>query len=670
MHAVYMKLPRPLPGRVVMGRASAALSAFLRDRSGNTLIVGALSLPVVLGVGALTLEYGNGVLTKVSNQRIADLASYSGAIAYAATENEASMTAAARSMAALNGIDPAGVSVTLVDSPRTAGAKAVGVTVETQQTLLLSRFVSDRASLSISSAAFAEVGLAQNGVPNCILALAGTGGITLSGGVKINGPDCTVSSNAGVSVPCGTEIRTVTLKYDSLLAPYQPCAGIMTGGGTPAPLVKVSTPDPLAGNEAIATAVARIATVNALAAPTPPTAGQNKDINFGWNVGQTQTQASQIGCSASWNAGQSKWTLTCAGTPVRLRNMTVEGGINVDFNLAGAANVTYNFKGSISNNGAVVRFSGGTFTVAQGISTGGGSTTSFGAGTFRIGRQTGQCAWQNQYYSICNTSSLTFAGPSRFELHSGVYNTQQLTLGAGGTNSYKIGPSSTGFAFNTGGGSTTLLYDVSGANRVFQAKGNVLTGGGSCLKLPSVTNADLDGNISVAGALILGAGVWTVDGYLALGENGGGGAACDGATVSLKATGVSLVLSGSATPGSGNCAGQVFCVANGYSNILLTAPMAGTMAGLAVIGPQPAANTSGVSWMGGGSGGQIAGAFYFPNAHLQMTGGASMGGAPGGCLQIVAARITLSGGTAAASECIDSGAGSGGPTSTNVSLVK
>src|SRR5690606_14229490 len=116
--------------------------------------------------------------------------------------------------------------------------------------------------------------------------------------------------------------------------------------GTPAPLVKTVTADPLAGNAAIAAATARIATVNALTAPAAPTAGQNKDIDFGWNPAQTQNQAGQIGCSATWNAGQSKWTLTCAGATVNLRNMTVQGGINVDFNLTGAASVTYNFKGS------------------------------------------------------------------------------------------------------------------------------------------------------------------------------------------------------------------------------------------------------------------------------------------------------------------------------------
>ncbi len=665
-----MQLGTTIAGILARPRLRAGrLRTFAADRSGNTLIVGALALPVVLGVGALTVEYGNGLLTKVENQRIADLASYAGAIAYAKTTSQSSMTVAARAIAAMNGVPAANVAVSLVNSPKTSGAKAVGVTIQTSQALLLSKFVSDRAHLTISSAAFAEVGIASTVTPGCILALSGTGGVTLSGGVKILAPSCTVSSNAGVTVPCGTEIRTVTLNYNSAAAPSQPCGDIKTGAGAPAPLVKTVTPDPLAGNAAIASAAARISTVNAMSVPAAPNAGQNKDIDFGWNVAPTQNQASQIGCSASWNAGASKWTLTCAGATVNLRNMTVQGGINVDFNLTGAASVTYNFKGSISNTGGVVRFPGGNFNIAQGIVTGGGTTTSFGAGTFKIGRQTAQCNYANQYFSICNTSTLSFDGPSTFELHSGIFNGAQLTLGSGTTNSYKIGPSSTGYSFNTGGGSTTLLSDAVGSGKLFQAKGNILSGGGSCLKLPSTANADVDGNISAAGALILGSGIWTVDGYFALGEAGGGGVTCDGAMVSLKALSVSLVLSGSQTPGSGNCAGQVLCVANGYSNILLTSPNTGSMAGLAIIGPQPSGNTSGVSFQGGGSNGQISGAFYVPNAHLQITGGASIGGVTGGCLQIVAARITLSGGTAAASECVATG-GSGGGSASNVSLVR
>ena len=645
-------------------RRQTLLRTFRDDRSGNTLILSALALPVLLGVAALVVEYGNGLVTKVQNQRVSDLASYSGAIAFAETNSQPSMVAAAKRTAGLNGVEAANVSVTLVDSPKTSGAKAVQVEILTQQPLLLAKFVSPRGSFGVRTNSLAEVGTTETHVPGCIHALASSGGITLTGGTKIVAPSCTVSSNATVSVPCGTSIKTLTLNYNSAAAPSQPCGGIVNASNQPAPIVKTATTDPLAGNAAIATATQRIATVAAQTIPAGPNTGQNKNIDFGWNVGPTQNQASQIGCSASFSG--NTWTLTCTGSTVNLNNMTVGGGINVNFNLSGSASVTYNFKGYISNTGAVVRFPAGKYNIANGIITGGGTTTEFGAGTFRIGRSNQSCSGAN--YSICNTSMLTFAGPSTYELEGGIFNSQVLTMGGGTTNSYQIGPSSGGYAFETGGGSTTTLADATGSGKLFRVKGHIRSGGGSCLKLPATAQQDIAGNMDIAGGLTLGAGIWTIDGFFALGANSGGSVWCDGESVSLKANSVSLVISGKATPPWGSCAGQAFCLSAGYSNVRLTSPTSGTMANLGIIGPVVSNNTRGARFDAGGSGGQISGTFYFPYGPITMDGGASLGGVSGGCLQLIGASISMSGGTAAGSECI-AGAG-GGPSSSNVSLVR
>ena len=57
----------------------------------------------------------------------------------------------------------------------------------------------------------------------------------------------------------------------------------------------------------------------------------------------------------------------------------------------------------------------------------------------------------------------------------------------------------------------------------------------------------------------------------------------------------------------------------------------------------------------------MAGAFYYPNGPLSLSGGASIGNQSGQCLQIVATQVTLSGGTkASTSSCITGG--SSGPT--------
>ena len=61
----------------------------LREISGDTRggisILSALAITGVIGFSALALEYGYGLLRQVENQRVADLAAYSGALVYNST---------------------------------------------------------------------------------------------------------------------------------------------------------------------------------------------------------------------------------------------------------------------------------------------------------------------------------------------------------------------------------------------------------------------------------------------------------------------------------------------------------------------------------------------------------------------------------------------------------
>jgi hypothetical protein len=114
----------------------------------------------------------------------------------------------------------------------------------------------------------------------------------------------------------------------------------------------------------------------------------------------------------------------------------------------------------------------------------------------------------------------------------------------------------------------------------------------------------------------------------------------------------------------------VFCVAAGYSNIVLTAPQTGATAKMAVIGPTSSSNTGGATFADGGSNAQISGTFYFPYGPITMNGGSSVLGSSSDatkCLQLIGSRITLTGGTAATSECI---AATGATVSSKVSLVQ
>lgn len=135
---------------------------------------------------------------------------------------------------------------------------------------------------------------------------------------------------------------------------------------------------------------------------------------------------------------------------------------------------------------------------------------------------------------------------------------------------------------------------------------------------PKATTSTLAGTQAPRKAILLGAGVYTVDGYFALGGNGGGSANCNGSAISVSGANVTLVPSGKAKSNSGSCNGYVFCVAAGYSNIVLTAPQSGATAKLAVIGPTGSSNTGGATFAEGGSNAQISGAFYFPYGPIIM----------------------------------------------------
>ena len=679
----------------------ALLARFRKDQRGAITVVSAIAIPVLIGVTGLVAELGHGLLTKSENQRVADLAAYAGALAYNSTSSSSSMTAAAQRVAGMNGIPASSVSASLVASPRNSGSQAVLVNISTSNLVLLAPVTKTATSLTIGASSYAQLG-AQTAP--CIIALSGSGtGVTLTGGTSVTAAACAVASNTTVSVPCGTRLTAKIVNYNSSTAPSQPCSGITANS-----ISKAATTDPLASNSGVTTAVARVATVSALTSPTAPTAPSSvtgKPIDFAYNASSTQTQATAIGCTATVSG--NTWTLTCpAGGTYNFSALTIGGGINLNFNTSGTTSTVYNFSQSISTSattsfgpgtynfaqnvttngtttfgagtynvggsftaggGATTTFGAGTFNITGGITTGGGTTTTFGAGTFNIGRSTSSCSGGGMY-SICNTSTLTFGGPSTFSLAGGVYNSggSTLTLGSGTTNSFRLGASSDGNAVYAGGGSKTTFADATGSSNVFSLNGNfnVSSGGGSCMTISAAAQHDINGYFATAGGTILGAGVYTVNGYIGLGANGGGDVTCSGSTVGMNGTGVTLVTSGASTMSSGSCSGLSFCIAAGYNNVTLTAPAAGTTAQLVVVGPASA--TAGAALTEGASNTSVSGAFYFPKGSISLSGGASIGNGTGQCLELIGTQISLSGGTTAASTCISSASSS----SSSVSLVQ
>jgi len=207
--------------------------------------------------------------------------------------------------------------------------------------------------------------------------------------------------------------------------------------------------------------------------------------------------------------------------------------------------------------------------------------------------------------------------------------------------------------------------------------GSLTTGGGTCVAVSAAAEHDINGSISAAGGIVLGSGIYTVNGYVAAGNGSGGdvsGCPTTGTTTGLTALGVTLVISGTSTVSCGSTA-SAFCLGAGFSTVKLTAPtsssaLGSSTAGLAVIGPQSSSNTATAAFTTGATNTQISGAFYFPNGAVTMSGAATLSDSvdASACLMLIGSQVTLSNGSAAGSTCVGLGsATTGGGT---VALVQ
>src|SRR6516225_5506119 len=121
---------------------------------GGLSAMAAVLFVALIGVSALAVEYGHGLLTDSENQRAADLAAVSGALIYNSTGSTTSMNSAVNNVAALNGVS-GDATASLVNSPSGDGNQAVKVVVTTTEPLNFAHVITASTSLSISAEAFA-----------------------------------------------------------------------------------------------------------------------------------------------------------------------------------------------------------------------------------------------------------------------------------------------------------------------------------------------------------------------------------------------------------------------------------------------------------------------------------------------------------------------------------
>jgi uncharacterized membrane protein len=132
----------------------------LGDDRAAISILASLCLVPVIGISALAVEFGDALLQRSDNQRVADLAAYGGALVFSSSGSTNDAESAAINIAALNGFPGRGnvtVVPQIVPSPRGDGNQAMQVTVTTSLPMYLARVVTGDATLSVAATAYAEI---------------------------------------------------------------------------------------------------------------------------------------------------------------------------------------------------------------------------------------------------------------------------------------------------------------------------------------------------------------------------------------------------------------------------------------------------------------------------------------------------------------------------------
>ena len=323
------------------------------DTCGAISILGAFSLVSVIGISALAVEFGYGLLQRTENQRIADLAAYAGALVYNSSGSSTSASGAASNIVALNGVSSSNATSAIVSSPTGDGNQAMQVTVTTSNPLILARVLTTTATLSVSATSYAEI---KADAPGCVIALSSSGsGVSLTGGATLTAPDCAVASNSTVTThACSNTITTEAVNYNSSTAP--PSCSLVAPSGTPSVRVsKTTTTDPLSGNSEVTGATSRISTVASITSPSGPSVatGTNYSFSSGAVSGLPGT------CTDSY--ASSTDTVTCTGIgPFNFGSVTVGGCCSAIINNT-STGATYNFSGVIdSGTGSGLTINGGS----------------------------------------------------------------------------------------------------------------------------------------------------------------------------------------------------------------------------------------------------------------------------------------------------------------------
>ena len=564
------------------------------DRRGTIAVLTAMVATGVIGMAALAVETANWYVQKAELQRIADSAAMAGALEYVKDNGATSSpyTTAAKNYAALNGVPAGNATVSLVLSPSNDGNLAVKVSATKTVPLMLSRLLSSRTSVTVSTNAWSEIKILA---PPCVEALdpTGTPNISVSGNVSLIGCSLWSKSSAG-----GTTNRSasVSLSGNSTLTAniYTP-GSIYTGGssaftGQRFSITQAAITDFIGADSAVMTALNNIPTVQSLGAPTTPNVASNSQT---WTGASENCSKTVTGPASYKNIAISDGGV-CSPYVVNLSgNFTVGNSSGTAVSVAG--NVIVNFgPGTDTFNGLIdlTGQTGGCFGLGTNSSTT-GCTASSTAGTYSVAAGTGK----NSSTSIATGAGYLTVGRGTF------WSAADLVLTGSGNvnwNTAGTGNSTTNVAGNVTFGTASYTFGAG----VYQIKSN--------FSFPNSSGSVTVNGSDTASSLI------TIGGTMSLGHGGASDTYSYSATSTTfilataptlhgSGTGTHLIASPCPQTSSSHC--PDYLTGSGIAGLLLAVPQ--TYTGTVNV---PNGNTGTIT---------VAGMIYGAAATLNLQGNAS-----------------------------------------------
>lgn len=672
-----------------------ALRRLSGDIKGNVIIIAALSMPVVIGSAGLAVDLNRGYEQRVFNQRAADMGALAAAMAYKAKAETGILTPTAQNMALANGLTDANVAASLVKDFPEEGDQSVRVVVTKPVPYMLARVLGFSGDYDVSAESYAILFSDDPYSAPCYLALSdGAAAITVTGGASINAPDCAVAAVGSIDNK-GQLIRAhdivsgqgdISVSYGTLQAETLRFGGSFNkpdwNNNVPAEDKRINQTtaltDPWAENAELTSAFSKLGATAAMPSFGNPTTPNGSNWDFGWNPSNA-VKAYRVGNSGDYVVPAGNYTIG---------KMNVDGGINVRFQ--NGSNIT--IANGMSNGGSSVNFGNANLYVNGGFNTGSSGVT-IGNGALWIG--SGKVTFNGNNTkgngNVIINDDLQLGGGQHMRMGAGSHFFGQVDLGGGGT----VGLGDGDFVARKGvqiggdseltlGNGNVVLGRVPNGNAIqlqgsgsflmgdgtFSADGSITTNGGSKIAFGKTANHYVNGDLSIKGGALFGAGRYTVNGDASNGTGGSTwpytskvngktyGQTLEGVNVAgfdMAGVNVSFILKGALN------------LSGGAKTKLLAAleSVSGAQIGEMLLASK---TTSNVTWSGGSSN-VFGGVVYFPKAEIKMAGGnATVDN--GQCFSLVADKISVTGGAATGSACKSMLGNAGSGSAGDIRLVR